>query len=285
MESKRGRNFFLARESPPPPNKAPKNDAKLIPIGYKLLKIVVWSKRNTYFVWRESTWAKNIFDPDYFETSSHKYWAKRNLMYKKKWLWKRSQKNGPKKGQIAAPISSKLTSVSYAPKQWLNCLNNRLSLLEKNPVDCFADSNIILREGFDVIGENIREKKLSKHGFCVILLHVITSLCAIMGDFNLEMSLQNDRICRNFCNTLFSFYMNPSINICTQITETSATLIDNIFVNFNYKESCVIPNDVSDHCGIMTTYETNGFTFRSLRIDNERIFISKTSFFLFFFKG
>ena len=123
----------------------------------------------------------------------------------------------------------------------------------------------------DTVEESVREEQC---GFkCVII-----TPCAIMGDFNLEMSLQNDRICRNFCNTLFSFYMNPSINICTQITETSATLIDNIFVNFNYKESCVIPNDVSDNCEIMTAFEVNGFTCRSLRIDNERFHYTNTFF-------
>ena len=77
--------------------------------------------------------------------------------------------------------------------------------------------------------------------------------------------------------TLFSFNMNPSINICTRIAKTSAMLIDNIFVNFNYKESCVIPNDVSDHSGIMTVFEVNGFICRSLRIHNERFYICKAS--------
>ena len=68
--------------------------------------------------------------------------------------------------------------------------------------------------------------------------------------------------------------MNPSINICTWITKTSATVIDNIFVNCNYKKSRVITNDVSDHCGIMTAFEVDGFTFRSPGIDNERFYIS-----------
>ena len=55
----------------------------------------------------------------------------------------------------------------------------------------------------------------------------------------------------NFCNLMFSFNLHPVIDVCTRITETSETLIDNILSSVKYDSPIVIPNDVSDYCSIM----------------------------------
>lgn len=75
--------------------------------------------------------------------------------------------------------------------------------------------------------------------------------CFICGDFNIDLNMvdRNSKV-RHFVNTMLSFGFYPAINICTRVTETSESIIDNIFVNMNYLCPTVVINSASDHFGV-----------------------------------
>src|SRR6202044_3438487 len=72
----------------------------------------------------------------------------------------------------------------------------------------------------------------------------------IAGDFNLNLlKHSNHAPPGEFLNNLLSCNFMPTIRVPTRITTTSATLIDNIFINnikYNYNTALVY-NDISDH--------------------------------------
>ena len=78
----------------------------------------------------------------------------------------------------------------------------------------------------------------------------------IMGDFNLNLINISEHIpTSDFVELMFSYPFFPLINKPTRLTETSATLIDNIFCNSIDKSKCfneIIYTDVSDHFPIFT---------------------------------
>ena len=72
----------------------------------------------------------------------------------------------------------------------------------------------------------------------------------IMGDFNLDLlkSSSNTRI-NTFLNNVYANGLTPMINKPTRLTKTTASLIDNIFIN-SYTSNVnagIIYSDVSDH--------------------------------------
>jgi hypothetical protein len=75
-------------------------------------------------------------------------------------------------------------------------------------------------------------------------------LTAILGDFNLDLIKNDNHVPTNeFFNNLLSHSFLPTIHNPTRISDSSATLIDNIFINktqFTY-DSAIIYNDISDH--------------------------------------
>ena len=75
-----------------------------------------------------------------------------------------------------------------------------------------------------------------------------------MGDFNLDL-LQAESRPRigEFLNCLFSHYYFPTVHYPTRITETSATLLDNIFTNKvnNEINAGIVYSDISDHYPVL----------------------------------
>ena len=73
--------------------------------------------------------------------------------------------------------------------------------------------------------------------------------CYLMGDFNINL-LQYDtnNTVQNFIDMLSSQSFYPNINKPTRITESSATLIDNILTNDLHNHTAgVLISDISDH--------------------------------------
>ena len=74
------------------------------------------------------------------------------------------------------------------------------------------------------------------------------------GDFNLNLLNADKHLpISSFVETLFSHSLFPSINKPTRITKTSATLIDNIFVNpilCEHVTAGILTNIISDHCPV-----------------------------------
>ena len=75
----------------------------------------------------------------------------------------------------------------------------------------------------------------------------------ILGDFNIDLLKYNTHNpTSEFVNTIFSESFIPLINRPTRVTETSATLIDNILTNQHDVISLngIIPTDISDHFSV-----------------------------------
>ena len=71
-----------------------------------------------------------------------------------------------------------------------------------------------------------------------------------MGDFNLDLlKIDENQYTKDFINQMFSSTFYPLISKPTRITNISATLIDNIFVNdLDECHRCgILYTDLSDH--------------------------------------
>ena len=85
-------------------------------------------------------------------------------------------------------------------------------------------------------------------------------LVLLAGDYNLDL-LKYD--CHSptaeFLNNMLSYYFLPVIRNPTRISEISATLIDNIFINQTQYEtkSAIVYNDISDHLPIALHLKTS----------------------------
>ena len=82
----------------------------------------------------------------------------------------------------------------------------------------------------------------------------------LLGDFNMDLlKSKQDPHVQSFINLLFSNGFYPKINRPTRITQTTATLIDNIFTNV-YAASTIsgpLIFDISDHLPIYSTLPYN----------------------------
>jgi len=79
----------------------------------------------------------------------------------------------------------------------------------------------------------------------------------VMGDFNIDLlKVDSDRQTHDFLELIYSYSMVPTIYKPTRITETSATIIDNIYTNNeNILKSTILVTDISDH--LPTVLSTN----------------------------
>lgn len=83
-------------------------------------------------------------------------------------------------------------------------------------------------------------------------LNKTTKTCFILGDCNIDLG-KEDTISKDFVNILQSSFFFPTINTFTRVTESSKTIIDNIFTNAHnaFLDPGVILSDVSDHYPIV----------------------------------
>ena len=78
-------------------------------------------------------------------------------------------------------------------------------------------------------------------------------LCYIMGDFNVNLlNYEKHNKTADFVNMMFSHSMLPIINKPTRVTASSATIIDNIYINDNNPNTFqgLLCTDISDHLPI-----------------------------------
>ena len=81
----------------------------------------------------------------------------------------------------------------------------------------------------------------------------------VLGDFNINLLQFESHVpTANFLNSMLSFGLIPAINKPTRITNTSKTLIDNIFTNCNVfgGKSALLYSDISDHLPIILECKT-----------------------------
>ena len=83
--------------------------------------------------------------------------------------------------------------------------------------------------------------------------------CFITGDFNYDLSNQdNEHVC-NFIEMMLEGHYFPVINKPTRITDTSATVLDHIWTNLHHQhiKSGVILNSLSDHLPVYMCFNLN----------------------------
>lgn len=76
----------------------------------------------------------------------------------------------------------------------------------------------------------------------------------LAGDFNIDLlKIENHQPTYTFFNIMCSHSLLPTILRPTRITADTATLIDNIFVNFmdDSQNSFIFTHDISDHCPVI----------------------------------
>lgn len=84
--------------------------------------------------------------------------------------------------------------------------------------------------------------------------------CIIAGDFNIDLLQQsNSLIADNFLTSLSLGGFIPSITLPTRITSSSASLIDNFYINFPQSliRSGILIDDISDHLPIFLSIDQN----------------------------
>ena len=105
------------------------------------------------------------------------------------------------------------------------------------------------------------------------LLHTIhqeRKLCYLMGDYNLNLlNVGLHEPTNDFLNQMYSFSLIPVITKPTRITESSATLIDNIFTNDIKADvkSGILYTDISDHFPIFMIIDHASFSRTSTFIE------------------
>jgi len=77
-----------------------------------------------------------------------------------------------------------------------------------------------------------------------------------MGDFNLNLPDQNSASTIDFLSMILPSGTLPSVCIPTQVTETQASLIDNIFSSLDVLDNLVLVSDISDHFPAISRYKS-----------------------------
>ena len=91
--------------------------------------------------------------------------------------------------------------------------------------------------------------------------------CFFMGDFNINLLNSDTHTSTSeFIETLYSFEFMPLITKPTRVTDSSATIIDNIFTNYFPKrsgKSGILRTDISDHFPIFYLDDSTSASSRS----------------------
>ena len=96
-------------------------------------------------------------------------------------------------------------------------------------------------------------------------------LTVLAGDFNIDLIKSNNHSpTQDFLNTLLSYSFLPSIQNPTRVTESSATLIDNIFYDSSSCriKSAVVYSDISDHFPVVIHINISPFTGKKTEISS-----------------
>ena len=79
----------------------------------------------------------------------------------------------------------------------------------------------------------------------------------IMGDFKLNLLDQNSASAIDFLSMMLSWGTLPSVCIPTRVTDTHASLIDNIFSSLHVLDNLVLVSDISDHFPAISQYKSD----------------------------
>ena len=145
-----------------------------------------------------------------------------------------------------------------------------LSLSEESCECCFVElsSHLLGTSSSIVVGVVYRPPNTDATEFMLNISNVLEKLktdkklCFIMGDFNVNITDTTNHTVNDFLNLMQSHLFMPLIQHPTRVTETSATLIDNIFTNcicFPVR-SGILSTDISDHMPVFCMLNCNSST-------------------------
>ena len=145
-------------------------------------------------------------------------------------------------------------------------ISNKINSCRRSDLESLMNSPKLLESTFAemdqpnkpkiVVGTIYRHHALSPHEFSnyflLPLLEKINrqgKLLVLLGDFNLNLINSNDKNISEFIDILENYLLLPYITLPTRITNTSQTLIDNIFISsHSYKSfSGNFTTGISDH--------------------------------------
>ena len=157
-------------------------------------------------------------------------------------------------GGVALYISSDLT---YLPRPDLSISVDSLECYFVEIISC-KHKNIIAGVVYKPPNANFNDFITCFHNLIQRITNENKS-CLISGDFNLNLIDCDHRSQpQEFLDLIFSSACIPLINKPTRITQSSATLIDNIFTNIlPPPKSGIIVTDISDHFPIFTSFSFN----------------------------
>ena len=94
---------------------------------------------------------------------------------------------------------------------------------------------------------------------CIHNINESLNKCFITGDFNYDLSNQDNKHVCNFIEMMLEGHYFPVINKPTRITNTSATVLDHIWTNLHHQhiKSGVILNPLSDHLPVYMCFNLN----------------------------
>ena len=129
-----------------------------------------------------------------------------------------------------------------------------LSIITEHVEAIFIEIHVPDQKNF-VVGEIYRPPNSSPSIFLETLQNILSlpSLAdkrlVIMGDYNLNLLHCNENIhCQNFLDLILSHSLTPLTRKPTRVTDTTVTLIDNIFVDdISNIRTGIIVSDISDH--------------------------------------
>ena len=101
---------------------------------------------------------------------------------------------------------------------------------------------------------------LELSGILDMINNDVPKLAFITGDHKLDLlKYETHAPTGDFLSSLFSHSYLPTIRYPTRITETSATLIDNICINSIKQkfETAIIYSDISDHLPVAMGFDLN----------------------------
>jgi hypothetical protein len=159
----------------------------------------------------------------------------------------------------------------------------KFSISEERFMESFGlEININKNSIFRIIGiykaPFVKIKEFNEN-FETFLNNVGSTKTYILGDFNIDLLSNKDNLVQDFINIMHMHSFSPIINKPTRITKTTATLIDNIWINSksNNLYNGIILNDTTDHFPIFLTerhtkvqyrHETKYTTKRQLKDHN-----------------
>ena len=107
----------------------------------------------------------------------------------------------------------------------------------------------IYRPPHDDLTNEYMQKFIDELNIILTDLNRSKSIIVLLGDFNIDLLKSNRIAIRNFLENLISYGLYPSITLPTRLTDSSATLIDNLFTNYQncYHSSGILFSQISDH--------------------------------------